>query len=153
MKLIPLLIIFTVFIDQITKYLIRKNLSPHEVINILPGLNIVHVSNTGAAFGILRGAGNLFFIGISVIAIAVILYLLIKEKRHLLPYSLILGGAIGNLIDRITIGHVTDFIDLYVGRFHWPAFNVADSSLTVGIIILFIEILRTDKKKSEKILP
>jgi len=152
-KLIPLLIIFTVFIDQITKYLIRKNLSPHEVINILPGLNIVHVSNTGAAFGILRGAGNLFFIGISVIAIAVILYLLIKEKRHLLPYSLILGGAIGNLIDRITIGHVTDFIDLYVGRFHWPAFNVADSSLTVGIIILFIEILRTDKKKSEKILP
>lgn len=153
MKLIPLLIIFTVFIDQITKYLIRKNLSPHEVIKILPGLNIVHVSNTGAAFGILRGAGNLFFIGISVIAIAVILYLLIKEKRHLLPYSLILGGAIGNLIDRITIGHVTDFIDLYVGRFHWPAFNVADSSLTVGIIILFIEILRTDKKKSEKILP
>jgi len=152
-KLIPLLIIFTVFIDQITKYLIRKNLSPHEVIKILPGLNIVHVSNTGAAFGILRGAGNLFFIGISVIAIAVILYLLIKEKRHLLPYSLILGGAIGNLIDRITIGHVTDFIDLYVGRFHWPAFNVADSSLTVGIIILFIEILRTDKKKSEKILP
>ncbi len=150
MKKIPFLIIFIVFIDQITKYLIRKNLSPHEVIKILPGLNIVHVSNTGAAFGILRGAGNLFFIGISIIAIAVILYLLIKEKRHFLPYSLILGGAMGNLIDRITIGHVTDFIDLYAGKLHWPAFNVADSCLTIGIIMLFIEILRTDEKKSEK---
>ncbi len=142
-----------VFIDQMTKYLIRKSLSPHEVVKIFPGLNIVHVSNTGAAFGILRGAGNLFFIGISIIAVAVIVCLLIKERRHFLPYSLILGGAIGNLIDRITIGHVTDFIDLYAGKLHWPAFNVADSCLTIGIIMLFIEILRTDEKKSEKILP
>jgi signal peptidase II len=145
LKKIAPLIIFIVFIDQITKYLIRKSLPPHEVVRILPGLNIVHVSNTGAAFGILRGAGNLFFVVISIIAVAVILYLLIKERRHFLPYSLILGGAIGNLIDRITIGHVTDFIDLYAGNLHWPAFNVADSCLTIGIIMLFIEIFRWRK--------
>jgi len=150
LKKIAPLIIFIVFIDQITKYLIRKSLPPHEVVRILPGLNIVHVSNTVAAFGILSGAGNLFFVVISIIAVAVILYLLIKERRHFLPYSLILGGAIGNLIDRITIGHVTDFIDLYAGNLHWPAFNVADSCLTIGIIMLFIEILRTDEKKSER---
>jgi signal peptidase II len=145
LKKIAPLIIFIVFIDQITKYLIRKSLPPHEVVRILPGLNIVHVSNTGAAFGIFRGAGNLFFVVISIIAVAVILYLLIKERRHFLPYSLILGGAIGNLIDRITIGHVTDFIDLYAGNLHWPAFNVADICLTIGIIMLFIEIFRWRK--------
>ncbi len=136
------LIIFFIASDQVTKYLIRENLSPYEVIKIIPGINIVHVSNTGAAFGILRGAGNSFFIIISLVAIAVIFYLLFKEKRHFIPYSLILSGAIGNLLDRIFIGHVTDFIDIYAGRFHWPAFNVADSCLTIGIILLGIQLIR-----------
>lgn len=135
------LIISFIVADQVTKYLIRENLSPYEGIKIIPGLNIVHVTNTGAAFGILRGAGNNFFIIISLIAISVIFYLLVKERRHFIPYSLILSGAIGNLIDRIFIGHVTDFIDIYAGRFHWPAFNVADSCLTIGIILLGIQLI------------
>ncbi|MCX7793052.1 MAG: signal peptidase II [Thermodesulfovibrionales bacterium] len=133
-------ILFFIFLDQFTKYLIRENLEPHEIIRVIPGINIVHVTNTGAAFGILKGAGNNFFIIITFLAIFLILYLLIKEKKHFLPYSLILSGATGNLLDRIFIGHVTDFIDLYAGRFHWPAFNVADSCLTVGVIILGIQL-------------
>lgn len=105
----------------------------------------MHVTNTGAAFGILRDLGNNFFIIISLIAITIIFYLLIKEKKHSLSYSLILSGAIGNLIDRLILGHVTDFIDLYVGRFHWPAFNVADSCITVGILILVIEMILSER--------
>ncbi|MFN3740534.1 MAG: signal peptidase II [Thermodesulfovibrionales bacterium] len=149
------LIIFLIASDQITKYLIRENLSPYEVIKIIPGLNIVHVTNTGAAFGILRGAGNNFFIIISLIAISMLLYLLVKEKRHFIPYSLIISGAIGNLLDRIFIGHVTDFIDIYAGRFHWPAFNVADSCLTIGIIFLGIQLIlgqRSVNERSKRVL-
>lgn len=143
-------IIFFVLIDQVTKYLIRQNLGPQDIIKIIPGINIVHVTNTGAAFGILRGAGNNFFIIVSLIAITIIIYLLIKEKRHSIPYSLILSGAIGNLLDRILIGHVTDFIDLYAGRFHWPAFNIADACLTVGIIILGIQLLSGERSLDER---
>lgn len=138
-------IIFFVLLDQFSKHLIRSNLSPYDVIRVFPGFNIVHVTNTGAAFGILRDAGNNFFIIISLIAITIISYLLIKEKRHSLSYSLILSGAIGNLIDRIIDGHVTDFIDLYLGRFHWPAFNVADSCLTIGILILGIQMILSER--------
>ncbi len=144
------LISLFVIIDQFTKYLIRESLGPYEIVRVVPGLNIVHVSNTGAAFGILRGAGNWFFIIISLVAIVIIGYLFLKEQRHYLSYSLILGGAIGNLIDRIFIGHVTDFIDLYLGRFHWPAFNLADSCLTIGIILFGFQSLMGHRQRSEE---
>lgn len=124
--------------DQTTKYLANNFINPSMSVEILPFLNLVNVRNTGTAFGMFRSLGNNTFIIISIIAIAFIFFLLIKGKENPLGLSLILGGAIGNLIDRLFYGSVIDFIDVFVGRFHWPAFNVADSSLTIGIIIIFL---------------
>ena len=125
-------------LDQATKYLANNFISPSMPVDILPFLNLVNVRNTGTAFGMFRSLGNNTFIIISIIAIAFIFFLLIKGKEDPLGLSLILGGAIGNLIDRLFYGSVIDFIDVFVGRFHWPAFNIADSSLTIGIIIIFL---------------
>lgn len=125
-------------LDQTTKYLANNFINPFKSIELLPFLHLVNVRNTGTAFGMFRSLGNNTFIIISIIAIAFIFFLLIKGKENPLGLSLVLGGAIGNLIDRLFYGSVIDFIDVFVGRFHWPAFNVADSSLTIGIIIIFL---------------
>lgn len=137
-----LISLVVIIVDQITKHLVRIMIKPFEVINLLPFLQIVHIRNEGAAFGLFRVFGNITFIIISVVAIITVLYLLIKDEKDRIPLSLILGGATGNLIDRIIYGNVTDFIDLYAGRFHWPAFNIADSALTIGISLMFIIHLR-----------
>lgn len=128
--------------DQITKHLVRVYIKSYEVVNILPFLRIVHIRNEGAAFGLFKGFGNITFIIISIIAVIVVIYLLFRDKRDRINLSLILGGATGNLIDRIIYGNVTDFIDLYAGRFHWPAFNIADSALTIGISLMFFNHLK-----------
>ncbi len=95
-----------------------------------------------------KNFGSGFFIAASMVAILFVIFLLIKGKENHLGLSLILGGAIGNLIDRVLYGRVVDFIDLSMGKYHWPAFNVADSSLTVGVtIILLIHFLKTIKPK------
>lgn len=128
--------------DQITKHLVRVYIKSYEVVNILPFLRTVHIRNEGAAFGLFKGFGNITFIIISIIAVIVVIYLLFRDKRDRINLSLILGGATGNLIDRIIYGNVTDFIDLYAGRFHWPAFNIADSALTIGISLMFFNHLK-----------
>ena len=148
MKIIYFLIsAIIVFFDQATKYVIVKNVASHEIIEVLAFFRIVNVSNRGAAFGLLQWAGNSFFIIISLIAISIIAYMIIKDKEGPLGLSLILGGAIGNLIDRFRFGYVVDFLDFHIGRYHWPAFNIADSSLTVGIILLLITYLFLSPKK------
>jgi signal peptidase II len=133
-----LISIIILIFDQATKFVIVRTISIHEVVNVLPFFQLVNVRNEGAAFGLFQSLGNTFFIVISIGAISVISYLMLKAKDERLALSLILGGAIGNFVDRVRIGYVIDFIDLYVGRYHWPAFNVADSALTVGIAFLFL---------------
>ncbi len=136
--------------DQYTKELIRTSLEMFETVPVIPGFfNITHLSNKGAAFGILADAGRwreLFFQVVSVAAMAglTIYFSTARRKDALLltSTSLILGGALGNFIDRIHLGHVTDFLDIYAGRYHWPAFNLADSAITVGGILLAIRIFR-----------
>jgi len=130
-----------VIIDHITKRLVSNKILMHEHIDVLPFLRIVHVENEGAAFGLFTRLGNDIFIFISLCAIIVIILILLKipVSLELMGLSLILGGAIGNLIDRLRIGRVVDFIDLYVGKWHWPAFNIADSALTVGIVIFLLK--------------
>jgi len=129
-----------VFLDYLTKKIIVSKIMLYESVNILPFLNIVHVENKGAAFSILTNLGNEYFIGISAIAIIAIAIYLSKLPKglELIALSLILGGAVGNLLDRIRIGKVTDFIDVFVGKWHWPAFNVADSALTIGIVLFLL---------------
>jgi len=134
-----LLIAFIVIaFDQATKYLIVTSLASYDAIEIFPFLHIVSVRNTGAAFGMFRHLSSNFFIIISAAAIVFLVYLIVKNTYNLFGLSLILGGAVGNLIDRLYYGKVVDFIDFSIGTYHWPSFNVADSALTVGIIIIFL---------------
>lgn len=126
--------------DFISKKMIESFVHPHEVIPVLPFLNIVNVRNTGAAFGILSTLSNKVFVAVSFLAILFILLYFSKTSKTLerISLSLVLGGAAGNLIDRLRIGQVIDFIDFYVGNWHWPAFNVADSALTAGVALFLL---------------
>jgi signal peptidase II len=131
---------FVVFVlDHGTKYLIMKNLNLYQVINALPCFNVVYYRNVGSAFGMFKGLGNPFFILVSTAAIVAVSVMIFKDRHHRLGFSLILGGAAGNLADRIAHGYVIDFLELYAGNFYWPAFNVADSALTIGIVLLMIQ--------------
>jgi signal peptidase II len=133
-----LIAILVVLLDQITKFLARSLIGPFDTIKVFPFLHLVSVRNEGAAFGLFKGFGNIPFIAISLIAIIVVIVLLIRGKEDRFGLALILGGAIGNMIDRIILGSVTDFVDVFAGRFHWPAFNVADSALTVGLVVMVV---------------
>ena len=138
--MIPAIIISVLFLDQLTKFLAASFLRLNTpVILIKHFLNLSLVHNRGAAFGILKN--QLFvFVVISLLAIALILYHLKDKKRSLLSsisLSLILGGAAGNLIDRLRFGFVVDFLDFRV----WPVFNIADSAITIGVVLLTWELL------------
>ena len=152
-KGIPIALISSliVLLDYFTKKTIESKVLLYESINVLPFLNIVHVENKGAAFSLLTNLGNNYFVAISIIAISVIIFYLsqLPKGLELFSLSMILGGAVGNLIDRLRIGKVVDFIDIYIGRWHWPAFNVADSALTVGIILFLLANIRRGKMPKE----
>ncbi len=141
-KFLYFLIAFlVVLVDQITKYLARSFIEPFEAVKIFSFLQMVSVRNEGAAFGLFKGFGNGVFIIISLAAMAFVTFLLVKDREDRFGLSLILGGAAGNVIDRILFGNVTDFIDVFAGRLHWPAFNVADSALTIGLMIMLLSAL------------
>lgn len=133
-------------LDQITKLAVMARLAPYQDVIPLTGFfNLVHVHNTGAAFSLFAdqpGWQRFFFLGVAAVATVVILHLLHKTRGRPLfasALALILGGAIGNVIDRALYGHVIDFLDFYVGTWHWPAFNVADSAITLGAALLILE--------------
>ncbi|HSW53426.1 MAG TPA: signal peptidase II [Sulfuricaulis sp.] len=137
-----------VVFDQLTKFAATDYLSQHGEIHLAPFLNLVLVHNTGAAFGFLSGAGgwqNVFFIIVALAASAFILWmywrLSAQDRLLAVALMLVLGGAVGNLIDRLAHGYVIDFIDIYYGTWHWPAFNVADSAITIGAVLLVIDAL------------
>lgn len=136
---------FILFLDQLTKFLITKNLFYNQSVPVIKGVfHFTLVHNRGAAFGILKNQVP-FFIIASILAI-VLISLSLKEKRHSRNYifflSLILAGAIGNLIDRLTYGYVIDFLDFRI----WPVFNIADSAITVGAVLLGLSLLKLEKK-------
>jgi signal peptidase II len=139
-----------IFFDQLTKILVIKNFQLYESLSILPFFNLTFVVNYGFAFGFLNNPSLNQIIVILVIfsIIAYFLYLLIKIQDQFFRFSLILviSGAIGNFIDRILYGFVIDFIDIYLGSYHWPAFNLADSSITLGFILIMFNILFLNKK-------
>lgn len=122
-------------LDQFTKYLALKFLSPNKTIKVLPFLNLVYVENIGSAFGMFKFLGSGFFIVITLFVTGLLIYLLFKDGKNWYVYSLIIAGALGNITDRIIYGYVIDFIDLHVGGLHWPAFNVADSAISIGIVL------------------
>lgn len=153
--LVPVLAIGVV-LDQITKLLVVRYLSLGAQIPLIEGFfNLVHIRNRGAAFGLLAHLSArfawLFFIATTVLVLLVVGYLWwrLPDRDRLsgLGYSLIMAGALGNLIDRVRLGEVIDFLDFYLGRHHWPAFNVADSLVCLGAGVLIWVILTEGGKE------
>jgi signal peptidase II len=138
-----------VVLDQISKAIVLHNLALYESISVIPGLfNLTHIHNPGGAFGFLAQTGSLWrhwiFLAAALLALGLILYFY-RQTQKSMPYlrlalALIFGGAVGNLIDRVRFGEVIDFLDVYVGHWHWPAFNVADSAVSIGVIIFMLHI-------------
>ncbi|MFO7964490.1 MAG: signal peptidase II [Desulfobacterales bacterium] len=150
----PLIVIaaLVVFFDQVTKIMVLNVVALNRTIEIIPGfLNITHIQNPGVAFGIFSqqpsSLKQFLLMGASLLAVCLIFYFYHKSIKAsvmmMSAFALILGGAVGNLVDRIRFGRVIDFIDVHVGGVHWPSFNIADSAISVGVaVILFLVVFR-----------
>lgn len=145
-----LIAVLVLLLDRITKWAVASNIALHDSIAVIPGcFRLTHVQNTGAAFGLFAESAAQWKVGalvtFSVLALIVVSALLWRNSHSLstttIGLSLILGGAMGNLWDRMFSGHVVDFLDFYLGSYHWPAFNVADSAIVIGAILLVSEIV------------
>ncbi|MFW5837652.1 MAG: signal peptidase II [Desulfovibrionaceae bacterium] len=152
-----LLALVVLALDQITKIAVMQSMAFGASKTIIPGLfNLVHIVNRGAAFGFLNRADitwqRTFFIAATLLAIVVIVHLLRSNtsQEGFLTWGLglILGGALGNLVDRIRFGHVVDFLDFHLGARHWPAFNVADIAITLGAFAVIVSMYRKRKHAS-----
>lgn len=156
-KLWSLVIAAIVFLfDRLTKVLIERNVSVWDTHNVIPGFfDIVHTKNRGAAFGIFSDGSSeirtFLLIGVSLLVLLFIAFLLLQPSRAgfsgskltIAGLSLVLGGAIGNVYDRIVSGMVTDFLEFYIGQWHFAAFNIADSAITVGAGLLLLDMWLT----------
>ena len=146
--------LLVVILDQATKWLAEALLEPFRPIAIGPLLNLTLMYNEGAAFSFLSNAGGWqrwFFAAFALVMTIALVIWLVRLARHegvtAAALALVIGGAIGNLIDRLLTGRVVDFIDFYVGTWHWPAFNVADSAITLGIVLLLVTGFREELSK------
>jgi signal peptidase II len=142
-----------ILLDQLTKWLAERLLPLHEPVALMPMLNLTLMHNHGAAFSLLADAGGwqrwLFAAFALLVTIVLVIWLLrldARERMTAAALALLIGGAVGNLIDRLRTGRVVDFIDVYYGDWHWPAFNIADSAITIGVALLLIETLRAGKE-------
>lgn len=152
-----LLSLAVVVADQWSKWLVERHLPLHQPMEVIPGLlNFTHIKNTGVAFGMFAANGSwtgtaiLTILGMIALAVvgAYFWHTSSEDTLILTSLSLILGGAVGNLLDRIAAGSVTDFVDAYLGTYHWHTFNLADSAITIGICLMALEILLTGKRSS-----
>jgi signal peptidase II len=134
--------------DLATKVWVTRAFAPGDVITVTPFFNLVLVYNTGAAFSFLANAGGWqrwFFMVVSAVVSVVIVWLLSRHHRDRLmacALALVLGGALGNLYDRVTLGKVVDFVQLHAAGYYWPAFNIADSAISVGVVLLVWDSIR-----------
>lgn len=145
--------VLVIALDQATKLLVDHSLALYDSIPLVPSFQLTYLRNTGAAFSFLRDAGGWqrwFFItlaGVASVGISVWLKRLPSDRRwEAGAWALVLGGALGNLIDRVAYGYVIDFLDVYYGEWHFPAFNVADSAITVGVGMLLLDAYLTARK-------
>ncbi len=143
-------------LDQWSKITINGSMKLYESIVLIPGFNLTYVHNTGAAFSFLSEAGGWqrwFFAAMAFIISIVLTVWLYRLKKHetllAVALALVLGGAIGNLIDRLAYGYVIDFLDFYYSSWHWPAFNVADMAISTGVFLMLLESFGIGVDKSE----
>ncbi len=151
MRKFHLLLAFGVFaLDRLTKWVVAEKIALHENVSVIPGFfRLTHVQNRGAAFGLFSDSASEYKVAVlvlfSVVALVVVSTLLWRNSHRLtttgVGLALILGGALGNLWDRIVTGHVVDFLLFYLGSYQWPAFNIADTTIVVGAALLVAEIL------------
>ncbi len=147
-----------ILLDQISKYIVLRSIALHESIPVISGFfSLVHTRNRGMAFGLMNRPGSdfgfYFLVAATFGAVLLLLFWFTKlkdgERRLIFGISLILGGAIGNLIDRLRLREVIDFLDFHIGAYHWPAFNLADSAITVGTFWIAINLLFFSPKSSK----
>ncbi|HMF91361.1 MAG TPA: signal peptidase II [Candidatus Angelobacter sp.] len=145
-----------VILDRLTKWLVSQRITLHDSVDVIPGVfRLTHVQNQGAAFGLFSESPSEFKVAMlilfSVAALAVVSALLWKNGNALnttaIALSLVAGGALGNLWDRVASGRVIDFLDFYLGSHHWPAFNVADSAIVIGALLLLSEIFLSPQEE------
>jgi signal peptidase II len=143
-------------LDQASKLAVDSSMQLFESIPLLPSFNLTYVHNTGAAFSFLSEAGGWqrwLFAGLAVVMSSIITVWLIRLQKHetlmAAALSLILGGAIGNLIDRVAYGYVIDFLDVYYQDWHWPAFNIADSAICIGVGLMLLESFGVGRKSQQ----
>jgi len=146
-----------ILLDQVTKWIILERLDLYHAIPVVPGLfNITHVQNPGGAFGFLAQQSpmvrGIVFLLMSFLAVCLIFWFYRKtpstHRWLAVGFALIFGGAIGNLIDRVRFGRVVDFLDFYIGTWHWPAFNIADAAISLGAFLLLLDAFQGGKEKS-----
>jgi signal peptidase II len=154
-----LIAVLVLCLDRLTKWAVGRNIALHDSIQVIPGLfRLTHVQNSGAAFGLFADSPSQWKIAVlvlfSIVALVIVSMLLWRNSHSMsttgLGLSLILGGALGNLWDRLVNGRVVDFLLFYIGDHQWPAFNVADSAIVVGAGLLVIEILFSKPPAAEK---
>jgi len=148
--------VLVIVLDQATKSLATAYLTMHVPVPVLPMFNLTLVHNTGAAFSFLSEAGGWqrWFFALVALLVAVVLVRWLAQLRSqqvwiAVALALVLGGALGNVWDRLWLGYVVDFIDVYYGGWHWPAFNIADSAISVGAVMLVIDALRGGHKDEQ----
>jgi signal peptidase II len=144
-------------LDQVTKYIVERQIRLYEIITVIPGFfNLTHVRNRGAAFSLFSTASDsfrsFFFLTVTIVAIIVIALLIKKTHERILivAFSFIMGGALGNAIDRVRYGEVVDFIQWYYRSYYWPSFNIADSAITIAVVLLAIDMLFRKSEKTAK---
>ena len=145
-----------VVLDRLTKQFAVARLDLGEVYTVVPGFNLVLVLNEGAAFGFLADSGGWqrwFFVTVGIVISTLIMTTLLRQgtasRFFKLGLTLILGGAVGNIIDRVIHGYVIDFVDLHLQGWHWPAFNVADTAISMGALMVLLDVLRSMRTTRE----
>jgi signal peptidase II len=148
--------LITLVLDQWSKIAVDGSMRLYESIALIPGFNLTYVRNTGAAFSFLSEAGGWqrWFFAVLAFTISIVLTVwLYRLKKHetllAVALALVLGGAVGNLIDRLAYGYVIDFLDVYYQTWHWPAFNIADMAISLGVFLMLLENFGTGGKEPE----
>ena len=153
LRLLLLVTIPLYVVDQLTKWATLAYIPLHHEIPIIPGFfNLVHVTNTGSAFGLMRGWFNFHVVFGTIMAVIMFILLFRKSTDQLTRFAsaLILSGIFGNITDRIIHGHVIDFLDFYIGRHHWPAFNIADSAIVIAVALFLWASFHTGSQPSQR---